>query len=219
MLKDTMSNPGNPCAQFQEIPLFPAPIKKKTGRKKGYRMPDWKKSLLAGRRESLSLEAVNLVMSRVGEALSEVAKTQDARFTIVAPSGKKKSLTLVSCNENRIPASRIFLFKDPETSLRVSYLTQEIYAGIISGAFAPMSTDVRKNLFDIIISSPEVQKHIRDRAMETRAKQKRELVQKEEFADEDVFSLAGDDAPGEEILQEIEARLKKGEVQGKERGN
>lgn len=143
--------------------------KQKTGRKKGYRMPKWKKDLQSSLRDYRSIQAVNSVMTRIGEVLTEAAESQNAEFIVTTHGGKKKkTMVLVWFNEKQTPNNRTFLFMDPELNARTSFPTQEIYNGIISGGFSPVTPIVRERLFRVILESPEVQTHIRERAERTR---------------------------------------------------
>lgn len=189
------------------ISEVPVKAKKKTGRKMGYKMPSWNKALLASRRDSISLEAANLVLAKIGEALTAAVKSEDAKFIFTAPSGKKKNLVLVSCNEKSPSNQRMFLFKEADTRVRVNYVTQEIYDGIISGGFTPVTPDVKEALYEIIATSPEMQEHIRERAMRTKERSKAACF--DEF-DDGTFSITSSEAVDETVLSEIEKRSARG---------
>lgn len=186
-------------------------LKKKTGRKAGYRMPSWNKALLASRRDCISLESVNIVLSRIGEALTESGKCDssrpesEARFILTMPSGKKKSLLLVSSNLRNLPNQRNFLFKDLEINARVSFVTQEIYEGIISGVLTPVTPCVREKLYGILVTSSEIQAHIKERAMRTKASQPDNASLEATF-DDGAISLHSKDTVDSDLLSELERR-------------
>ena len=175
--------------------------KKKTGRKTGYRMPGWSKSLLASRRSSIALEAVNAVLTEMGEVLSEMTR-EESYFMVTMAAGNVKHLAAIGKNMKQSPNARNFLFKDIASGLKINYVVQEIYDGLISGMFVPVCPAARDKLYSVLMDSDEVRNNIKERAAESRKTGSRMITAAaNDFDEDDFFSLKSSDGVDAGLLK------------------